>query len=165
VKRLKLTTTRGLGALIVSIIALIAVIAGTAGAAGAGPTTKTFAFASTTNNKPKTLFNVDKLLINARCDTNNAPVIFAFTSAFNADLLGHVIDGAGHLHVIANDAFNNKSKGVSLAPAIAGDKDASGTLTFSTGNGQVVTINYGFDNSPTLSNKKVCTVYGSYIAS
>jgi hypothetical protein len=164
VKRLKLTSTRGLGALIVSIIALVAVVVGTAGAAGSGPTTKTFAFASTTNNVPKTLFSVDGLTVNARCDTNNAPVIFAFTTAFNADLLGHVIDGAGHLHVIANDAFNKNGKGVSLAPAIVGDKDASGTLTFSTFNGKVVTITYGFDNSPTLSNKKVCTVYGSYIA-
>jgi hypothetical protein len=160
----KLISTRGLGALIVSIIALVAVVAGTAGAAGSGANVRTFAFSSVTNNTPKTLFNVDGLLVNARCDQNNAPVIFAFTSAFNADLLGHVIDGAGHLHVIANDSFTKNGKGVSLAPAIAGDKDASGTLTFSTFNGKVVTINYGFDNSPTLSNKKVCTVYGSYVA-
>jgi hypothetical protein len=160
----KLKNTRGLGALIVSIIAVVAAIVGTAGAANSsGPLTKTFNFTSTTNNKTTTLFSADGLTVNARCDPQNAPVIFAFTSAFNADLLGHVVDGSGRLHIIANDAFNKFSNGVSLAPNIVGDRDASGTLTYETFAGKVVTVTYAFDNSPTLGNKQVCTVYGSYV--
>ena len=157
--------TRGLGALIVSVIAVAAAVVGNAGAAGSsGPQTKTFNFVNTTNNKTTTLFSADGLTVNARCDTNNAPVIFAFTSAFNADLLGHVIDGAGRLHLITADNFSKFGKGVSLAPNIVGDRDASGTLVYETFAGKVVTVTYGFDNSPTLNGKKVCTVYGSYVA-
>lgn len=160
----KLKHMRGLGALIVSIVAVVAAVVGSAGAAGPrGPQTKTFNFVNTTNNKTSTLFNADGLTVNARCDRQNSPVIFAFTSAFNADLLGHVIDGSGHLHLIANDAFNKRSKGVSLAPNIVGDRDASGTLVYETFAGKVVTVTYAFDNSPTLGGKKVCTVYGSYV--
>ncbi len=66
-------------------------------------------------------------------------------------------------HVIANDSFNRFGKGVSLAPNITGDRDASGTLTYETFAGKVVTVTYAFDNSPTLGGKKVCTVYGSYV--
>jgi|SRR3981081_324944 hypothetical protein len=160
----KLMSTRGLGALIVSIIAVVAAVVGTAGAANSsGPVTKTFNFINTTNNKTTTLFTADGLSVNARCDPLNAPVIFAFTSAFNANLLGHVIDGSGRLHLIANDAFNRFGKGVSLAPNIAGDRDASGTLVYETFAGKVVSVTYAFDNSPTLGGKKVCTVYGSYV--
>ena len=160
----KLINTRGLGALIVSAIAVAAAVVSSAGAAGSsGPQTKTFNFINTTNNQTTTLFNADGLTVNARCDTNNAPVIFAFTSAFNANLLGHVIDGSGHLHVIAVDNFNKFGKGVSLAPNIVGDRDASGTLVYETFAGKVVSVTYAFDNSPTLGNKKVCTVYGSYV--
>jgi hypothetical protein len=161
----KLKNARGLGALVVSIIAVVAALVGNAGAAGSSaPVTKTFSFINTTNNKTTTLFSADGLLVNARCDPQNAPVIFAFTSAFNANLLGHVIDGSGRLHVIANDAFNRFGKGVSLAPNIVGDRDASGTLVYETGVGKVVSVTYAFDNSPTLGGKKVCTVYGTYVA-
>lgn len=161
----KLGNMRGLGALLVSIITLVAVVVGSAGAAGTpGPTTKTFDFINTTNNKTTILFSANGLTVNARCDANNAPVIFAFTSAFNADLLGHVIDGSGHLHVIANDTFNKFGKGVSLAPAITGDRDASGSFSYETFAGKVVTVTYAFDNSTTLGGKKVCTVYGSYVS-
>jgi hypothetical protein len=160
----KLGNKRGLGALIVSIIAVVAAVVGTAGAANSsGPLTKTFSFISTTNNHTTTLLSADGLTVNARCDPQNAPVIFAFTSAFNADLLGHVVDGSGRLHAIANDSFNRFGKGVSLAPNITGDRDASGTLTYETFAGKVVTVTYAFDNSPTLGGKKVCTVYGSYV--
>ena len=161
----KLKNTRGLGALVVSIIAVIAAVVGNAAAAGSsGPVTKTFNFTSTTNNNTTTLFSADGLTVNARCDPQNAPVIFAFTSAFNSDLLGHVIDGAGHVHLIANDSFNKFGKGVSLAPNITGDRDASGTLVYSTFAGKVVSVTYAFDNSPTFGGKKVCTVYGTYVA-
>ena len=160
----KLKNTRGLGALIVAIIAVAIAVVGSAGAANSsGTLTKAFNFTSTTNNKTTTLFNADGLTVNARCDVNNAPVIFAFTSAFNADLFGHVIDGNGRVHVIANDTFSKFGKGVSLAPNITGDRDASGVLDYETFAGKVVTVNYGFDNSPTLGNKKVCTVYGTYV--
>jgi len=92
----KLKNARGLGALVVSIIAVVAALVGNAGAAGSSaPVTKTFSFINTTNNKTTTLFSADGLIVNARCDPQNAPVIFAFTSAFNANLLGHVIDGSG----------------------------------------------------------------------
>jgi hypothetical protein len=47
----------------------------------------------------------------------------------------------------------------------SGDFDATGTVLFETSNGKVVTVNYAFDNSTTLSKQNVCTVYGSVIAS
>jgi hypothetical protein len=161
----KLKNARGLGALIVVIVAVAAVLVGNAGAGTtSGALTKGFNFTSTTNNKTTTLFSADGLTVNVRCDPQNAPVIFAFTSAFNADLLGHVVDGSGRIHVIANDSFNKFGKGVSLAPNVVGDRDASGTLTYETFAGKVVTVTYGFDNSPTLGGKQVCTVYGSYVS-
>ncbi len=168
---LKQTRVRVTAAVAIAAIASIGVLVGSSGAAnGLGPTNKThtFYFTNTTNNKSTTLFNVDGLLVNARCSPTDAPVIFAFTSAAKADLLGHVIDGSGNVHVIANDAFTSKSKGVSLAPAIKGDFDAAGVLNFEANNGKaasVVTVNYSFDNKPTLANQNVCTVYGSLTAS
>jgi hypothetical protein len=153
----------GIAALLVSIVAVVTVTVASAGASSSNPLTKAFSFQNTTNNKSKTLFTIDGLTINARCDPKNAPVIFAFSST-NADIFGHVVDGSGRTHVIANDSFTKKNKGISLAPNITGDRDASGEIVYEATNRAVVTINYGFDNSPTLANKHVCTVFGTYTA-
>jgi hypothetical protein len=162
----RLTRQRGLGALIFSIVALVAVTAGTS-QANVGPTNKilTFNFQAKANSRTSQLFSVDGLSANARCDSKGGPVIFAFTSSSNADLLGHMIDGSGRLHVIKNDNFSKRSKGVSLAPNTTGDRDAAGTVIFESSNGRVVTVNYAFDNSRTLNNLNVCTVYGTLVAS
>jgi hypothetical protein len=164
----RLTSKRGLGALTVSIIAVLAIAAGTSQANSfVGPTNKTltFSFTAKANSRTSQLFSVDGLFANARCDSRGGPVIFAFTSSNNADLLGHMLDGSGRTHIIKNDNFSKKSKGVSLAPNTSGDRDAAGTVIFESSNGRVVTVDYAFDNSRTLNNLNVCTVYGTIIAS
>lgn len=129
------------------------------------PVSRTFSFIGKPNSKTTTLFNLDSLLINARCDARGNPVIFAFTSAGNADIFGRMFDGLGRQHTIKNSAFTSKSSGVSLSPAIPGDFNSSGTVMFESSTGQVVTVNYAFDNATTLAHLNVCTVYGSVIAS
>jgi hypothetical protein len=161
----RLIRARGLTALIVSITALLALAGGTSSATVvSGPATKTFSFIGKANSKTATLVNVDSLSINARCDSRGNPVIFAFTSASNADLFGRMFDGLGRLHIIKNSAFTKKSKGVSLSPNVAGDFNSSGTVMFEASTGKVVTLNYAFDNATTLNKQNVCTVYGSVIA-
>lgn len=43
--------------------------------------------------------------------------------------------------------------------------DASGNVLYETAAGNVVTVNYAFDNATTLNKRNLCTVYGSFIAS
>jgi hypothetical protein len=161
----RLIGRRGLPALLISSIALVSLAAGTASASTvSGPVTKTFAFIAKPNSATKTIVNIDTLTINARCDSQGNPVIIAFTSATNADIFGRLFDGFGRGHIIKNSAFTHKSNGVSLAPAVSGDFNSSGTVMFENSSGKVVTINYGFDNATTLNKLNVCTVYGSIIA-
>jgi hypothetical protein len=163
----RLIGRRGLPALIVSSIALVSLAAGTASASTvSGPVTRTFSFIGkpSTNSKGTVVVNIDTLTINARCDARGNPVIFAFTSSTNADIFGRMFDGLGRGHIIKNSAFTLHSKGVSLAPAVSGDFNSSGTVMFENSSGKVVTINYAFDNATTLAKLNVCTVYGSVIA-
>jgi hypothetical protein len=156
--------TRGVAALIVSTVALVVLTAGTASATAATTAvTKTFSFIGKANSKTTTVVNLDSLLIKARCNSQGAPVIFAFSSASSADLFGRIFDGLGRLHIIKNSSFTKQSKGVSLSTN-SGDSDSTGTVLFETLNGTVVTVNYAFDNSTTLAKRNVCTVYGSLVA-
>jgi hypothetical protein len=162
----RLSETRGVAALTMSIAALIALTAGTSSAAVvSGPVTKTFSFIGKPGSKTTTLFNIDSLLVNARCDSRGNPVIFAFSSASNADLFGRLFDGLGRLHIIKNSSFTKKDapKGVSLTPS-SGNFDSTGTVMFETSTGKVVTVDYALDNSTTLSKLNVCTVYGAIVA-
>jgi hypothetical protein len=159
------TSASGCAALIVSIVAIVALLTGTSSAkVTANAVAKTFSFVGKPNSSTTTLVNVNSLLINARCDSTGKPVIFAFSSASSADLFGRIFDGLGRLHVVKNSSFTKASKGVQLSTN-SGDFDATGTVLFETSNGKVVTVNYAFDNSTTLSKQNVCTVYGSVIAS
>jgi hypothetical protein len=158
---------RQLAALTASSMALGLLSAGTSSATvttTAGPVARTFSFIDRANSKTETIFNLDSLLINARCDSRGNPVIYAFSSSHNADLFGRIFDGLGRLHIVRNSSFTNTSKGVSLSTT-SGDFDATGTVLFETYSGKVVTVNYAFDNSTTLAKRDVCTVYGSLIAS
>lgn len=56
------------------------------------------------------------------------------------------------------------NKGVLLS-VTNGDFDASGNVLYETAAGNVVTVNYAFDNATTLNKRNLCTVYGSFIAS
>ncbi len=160
----RITGTRGLAALIVSIIALVLLAAGTSTATvTTGAVTRTFSFIGKANSKTLTLVNIDSLLINARCDARGNPVIFAFSSSSNADLFGRLFDGLGRIHIIRNSSFTNKLTGVSLTPT-TGDFDSTGMVLFETSTGNVVTVNYALDNSTTLGKLNVCTVYGSVVA-
>jgi hypothetical protein len=169
--------TRGTAALIVSTIALVVVAAGTsfgasgrgqvrtasARTAGAGPVTRTFSYIAAPGSKTKNVVNIDQLTINARCGTSGQPIIFAFSSASAADIFGRVFDGLGRIHTIHNTSFNKGGKGIALSTS-SGDFDASSTVLFETSTGKVVTVQMAFDNSTTLSKRKVCTVYGSSVA-
>jgi hypothetical protein len=175
---------RGVAALVGSSIALAAFGAGTAAAkvpnsnastAGAivksGTTNavvKNFSFIGTpsASSVGKTIVNLDGLLINARCNAAGAPIVYAFTTASGGDLLGHVFDGLGRTQLIRSTSFSKAAapKGI-LVSTTSGDFDSSGILEFENINGQVVSITYAFDNSTTLNQRKVCTVYGSAIGS
>ena len=177
-KRLK--RRRVLGALTVSTVAMAVVTAGTASAkndhetvktrvhaatvkSNAGPVTRTFSFIGPSGSKTANVVTIDGLTINARCGTGGQPVIFGFSSVAGSDILGRIFDGVGRAHIIHNTSFG---PGVSIALSTSsGDFDASGSVLFETPTGKVVTVAYGFDNSPTLGKQKVCTVFGSAIAS
>jgi hypothetical protein len=159
----KFIRTRALAASVGSIIALGLLGAGPASALVAAPVTKTFSFIARPNSKTSTVINIDSLLVNARCSSNGSPVIFAFSSAGSADLFGRIFDGLGRLHIVKNSSFTKASRGVSLSTS-SGDFDATGSVLFETSDGNVVTVNYAFDNSTTLSRQNFCTVYGSVIA-
>ena len=126
--------------------------------------TRTFSFIGAPNSKTVTIVNIDSLTINARCDGRGSPIVFGFTSASAADLFGRIFDGLGRIHIVRNSAFTKRSKGIALYPS-GGDYDTTGTLLFETSTGQVVKVDYALDNSTTLNHQRVCTVYGSYIAS
>jgi hypothetical protein len=136
----------GLAALIVSVIAVVIAAVGTSSAdveagsgtkvltrastAAAGPTTKTFSFIGKPGGKTSpALINVDGFSMNARCSKTGTPIIFAFSSARVADLLGRVFDGLGRFHLIHNTSFTNKTKGMSVSTS-SGDFDSTGTLLF-----------------------------------
>jgi hypothetical protein len=161
----RIVGTRGSAALILSVGA-IAVLGAPASSLGASPgaVTRTFSFVAKPNSRTSTMVNIDSLLINARCDSHGLPVVFAFSSASAGDLLGHVFDGQGRIHIIHNTSFSKGSKGV-LVSSTSADFDSTGLLTFETSTGKVVTVSYGFDNSTTLNKQNVCTVFGSYVAS
>jgi hypothetical protein len=147
----------------VSILVLMALTAGSASAAG-GPVTKTFSFIGRASSKTVTIVNIDSILINARCNAQGEPVIFAFSSSQNADLFGRFYDGLGRLHIVRDSSFVKGSKAVPLS-ATSGDFDATGSVLFETYSSKVVTVDYAFDNSTTLAKRNVCTVYGSLVAS
>jgi hypothetical protein len=129
----------------------------------AGPVTRTFSFIGPSGSKPENVVSIDGLTINARCGTSGQPVIFAFSSVAGSDILGRIFDGLGRLHSVHNTSFG---PGVSVAlSSTSGDFDASGSVLFETPTGKVVTVSYGFDNAATLGKQKVCTVFGSAIAS
>ncbi|MBV8954882.1 MAG: hypothetical protein JO153_08715 [Solirubrobacterales bacterium] len=156
---------------VAAAVASVLALAGTAAARRkprvsirvSAPVTRTFSFIGDPNGPTSTLFNINGLLINARCDSRGAPIIFAFSSASKADLFGRFFDGLGRLHNVKNSDFTKSSRGEALYSS-SGDYDASGTVLFETSDGKVVTINYAFDNASTLSKQNVCTVYGSFIA-
>ena len=148
-----------------SILALSLLAATDAGAAVTrGPVTRTFSFIGGPRSKTVTLVNVNDLLINARCNAQGEPVIYAFSSSHNADLFGRFYDGLGRLHIVRDSSFV-KGTPADLLSATSGDFDATGTVLFETYNGRVVTVDYAFDNSTTLAKRNVCTVYGTAISS
>ncbi len=156
--------SRGLPTLIVALAALVAPAAATSSArVPASAVTKTFSFIGKANSKTQTVVDIDSLLINARCDSRGNPIVFAFSSSTNADLFGRLFDGLGRIHIIKNSSFTNKLKGVALSPS-SGDFDTTGIVLFETSTGSVVSVNFALDNSTTLGNLRVCTVYGSLLA-
>ena len=175
-----LTKGRGITGLIVSMLALAVATAGPASANNkhasvkatvhrgvvkgtAGSVTRTFSFIGAPGSKTANVVGIDGLTINARCGTAGQPVIFAFSSVTGSDILGRIFDGLGRLHVVHNTSFGPK---VSVALSTSsGDFDASGSILFETRAGKVVTVNYGFDNATTLGKQRVCTVFGSTVAS
>lgn len=155
----------GLAALIASAVVLAVPAAATSRRLGSvGAVTRTFSFIARANSKTVTVVNINGMLVNARCDAGGNPVIFAFSSARNADLFGRLFDGLGRVYIIKDSAFTKGSKGVFLSPSRA-DYDSTGSVLFETSSGAVVTIAYAFDNATTLARLPFCTVYGSLVAS
>jgi hypothetical protein len=150
--------------LIASAVTLAVPAAATSRLRATGAVVRTFSFIGKANSKTSTVVNFNGLLINARCDSRGNPVIFAFSSATNADLFGRMFDGLGRVYIIRNSSFTKKSRGVFLSPSAA-DYDSTGSVLFETSAGHVVTVAYAFDNSTTLAKLHVCTAYGSIVAS
>jgi hypothetical protein len=122
-----------------------------------------FSFQGHLSSNTRTVLSVEGLTIRAHCDSKGSPVITATTAVTNADLLGRVIDGAGKVHPIADDAFHHGSVD-DLTAGAKGDSDASATVNYEIAQGNVVTVEYAFDNAPTLNGKNVCTMYGTAIS-
>ncbi|HEY2319933.1 MAG TPA: hypothetical protein VGH67_16625 [Solirubrobacteraceae bacterium] len=153
-----------LAAVAASVGASVALQAGTAQAATTtGAVTRTFSFIAGPRSATRTVANIDSLLINARCDSSGLPVVFAFTSASRADIFGRIFDGNGRVHIFKNTSFTSKTKGIQLSPS-SGDFDATGSVMFENSAGKVVTLSIAFDNSTTLVQHNVCTVFGSVVA-
>jgi hypothetical protein len=127
-------------------------------------TTKTFSFIGKAGSRTATVVNANSLLINARCNTGGSPVVFGFSSAPAADVFARVFDGVGRTHFLKNTSFNRRSRGIQLSPSSA-DFDATATVLFEASNGNVVTVQMAMDNSTTLGGQRVCTVFGSMVAS
>ncbi len=144
-------------------VGVIIGISGASAVAASAPVTRTFSFIAAPSSKTSTIVNIDSLLINARCSAGGSPIVFAFTSAPAADIFARVFDGFGRLHTMKNTSFTSKTKGLQLSPS-SGDFNATGTVFFETLSGKVVTVNIAFDNSTTLVGRKLCTVFGSFIA-
>jgi hypothetical protein len=171
------TMVRRLAACSASTVALVGLGAGTAGAGAritfnpapdahisvAPATVRTFSFIGKPGGPTKTVFSIDSLLINARCDSGGNPIVFAFSLADSADLYGRFFDARNVLHLIGNSSFTKTGKGVQLTPS-RNDFHGTGMVLFEVSTGTVVTVNYAFDNSTTLSKQNVCTAYGSLIA-
>jgi hypothetical protein len=156
--------TRRLAVLVVSVGALAALTIGvTSATAATSALTRTFNFIGKANSKTVTLLSIDGMTVNARCNASGDPVVFAFSSATNADLFGRLFDGLGRYHIIKNSSFTKSNKGVRLSPT-SGDFDSTGTVLYENARGQTVTVNYAADDSTTLNHLDVCTVYGSVIA-
>jgi hypothetical protein len=156
---------RRLAALALAVAALGALGVGASSASAASnAVTRTFSFSAKPNSSTKTLFNVNGLLVNARCNASGNPVVFAFSSAFNADIFVRVFDGFGRLHTFKSTAFVKGNKGMALS-SVSNDFDSTGTALFGTASGRVVSVNYAFDNATTFNKLNVCTVFGSYVAS
>jgi hypothetical protein len=160
---------RSLAALVLSVTVLMTCAAGALGAGERVKTStnaipRTFSFIGRPNGKTVGIVNINGFQMNARCDSRGNPVIFGFSLAPKADLLGRIFDGLGRFHSVHNTAFNRGTKGVFLSTN-GGDFDASGSVLFEDSNGTVVSVNYAFDNATTLSHQNLCTVYGSLIAS
>ena len=151
-------------ALIASILALAITPVASSRVMAIGAVTRTFSFIGKPGSKTSTVVNVNGLLINARCDSRGNPIIFAFSSVFNADLLGRLFDGLGRVYIIKNTSFTKTNKGVFLSPSRA-DFTSTGSVLFETAAGRVVSVAYAFDNATTLAKLNFCTVYGSIVAS
>jgi hypothetical protein len=166
---MRITASRGLAAAVLSVGALMAFGAGPVGAAPGVKTVtnaipRTFSFIGKPGGRTVGIVNINGFQMNARCDSRGNPVIFAFSLASKADLLGRIFDGLGRLHIVHNTSFVKGTKGVFLSTS-SGDFDASGSVLFEDSNGNVVSVNYAFDNATTLLKQNVCTVYGSLVAS
>jgi hypothetical protein len=157
--------SRRRAALLGSIVTLAALGAGAASASAAtNAVTRTFFYTAKPGSSTKTLFSANQLTVNARCDSNGNPVVFAFSSANNADIFVRVFDGFGRLHTFKSTSFNRSNKGMRLS-SVSNDFDSTGTALFGTATGNVVTVNYAFDNATTMNGLNICAVYGSYVAS
>ena len=151
---------------IAASIATAAVLLGASAAAASAastPVTRTFSFVARGNSKTVTIVNIDQFLMNARCNSGGAPVIFGFSFAPAGDIEAHMIDGLGRVHVAHNTSFSKGQPGILLSTT-SGDFDSTGTALFESSSGNVVTVTYAYDNATTLNRQNVCTVYGSYTA-
>jgi hypothetical protein len=125
--------------------------------------TKTFSFIAAPGAATKTIVDTGTLLLNARCTSAGAPVVYAFSSADGADLLGRVFDGLGNGITIRSSAFDRTSRGMLLTPR-RNDFHVFGTVLYETPGGTVAQVTYAADNATTLGKRRVCTVFGSYLA-
>jgi hypothetical protein len=162
-------------AAIASVSVLFVIVVGSASArlvktsmvkirTSAAPVTRTFSFIGRPGGPTSTIFNIDGFLVNARCSSGGSPIVFGFPrTSTAADLFGRMFDGLGRFHAIKDSSFNRSTRGVALYTT-SGDFDASGSVAFETSSGKVVTVDYAFDNSTTLNRQRVCTVYGSFVA-
>jgi hypothetical protein len=108
------------------------------------------------------LTNVFGLTISAACDGAGNPVVSANGPASgDAELHFYVIDAVPNVEVGNYHNFGVSTTANLLGPALVG----SGGLTYTTVDGHVVTMTYGWDQAPIFNGFMGCTFDGTAVAS
>jgi hypothetical protein len=128
--------------------------AGTVG----GETVKKFFMKGPANTPETEILHLDGLSISAGCDGTAKPIVDASSDTTTSQLKVH---GTGSGGVAFSSGWSTGSSGTAIG--LTGGGLGSGTGTYSTAGGQVVSFSYSWDDPPTYGGQAVCTVVGQAI--
>ena len=123
-----------------------------------GETVKKFFMKGPANTPETEILHLDGLSISAGCDGTARPIVDASSDTTTSQLKVH---GTGSGGVAFSDGWSTGSSGTAIG--LIGGVLGSGTGTYSTAGGQVVSFSYSWDDPPTYGGQAVCTVVGQAI--